>query len=53
FVRVYIDDFIIFLNSFKEYKRYLRKLFERLNHLRFLLLVKKYYFSYSSAILLR
>ncbi|KAF2258042.1 hypothetical protein CC78DRAFT_480106, partial [Lojkania enalia] len=50
---VYVDNFIIFLNSLKEYKRYLRKLFERLNRLYFLLSAKKYYLSYLSAILLR
>jgi len=52
FVRVYINNFIIYLNSLKEYEYYLREVFKKLDSLRFLLAAKKLFFRYLLVIML-
>ena len=52
FIRVYINNFIIYLNSLKEHKHYLRKVFKKLDSLRFLLAAKKLFLRYPLVIIL-
>jgi hypothetical protein len=52
FVRVYVDDFIIYSNSLAEHKQHLTAVFERLDGLRFSLNLKKCFIGYPSATIL-
>ncbi|KAH4258570.1 hypothetical protein HBI04_146040 [Parastagonospora nodorum] len=52
FVRVYVDDFIIFSKSLAEHKDHLRTVFARLDELRFSLNPNKCYIGYPSATIL-
>jgi hypothetical protein len=52
FVRVYVDNFIIFSKNLNNHQQHLRAIFSRLDKLRFLLNPKKCYLSFPSATIL-
>lgn len=52
FVRVYIDDFIIYSNSLDDHEKHLRQVFKKLDTLRFSLAAKKSFLGYPSVTML-
>ncbi|KAH3989747.1 hypothetical protein HBH52_015990 [Parastagonospora nodorum] len=52
FVRVYVDDFIIFSDNLEDHKKHLDAVFDRLDKLRFSLNPKKCYIGYPSVTIL-
>ncbi len=46
YIKIYVDDIVIFFNMLKEHLNYLHNIFDILNKMRICLLLKKFYLAY-------
>ena len=52
FVRIYVDDIVVFFNTLEKHMTHLHSMFQRLNFYDISLFLKKFFFDYSTIALL-